>query len=305
MRWRPGSPGLREHRERVPRAAHPGVVTPGGPGGPWLCSTLVLSLFQAVVVPSGFRTRVQPHRWITIWWWNQHSSTQSLTRGRAAVGLVLGVVDLARLGGLVAPPGPLAVPVPQGDRVADPGRDRLGVPDVQRQARAAQADAELAAAQEAGQPARAGQQVHGLADDRLLDGGPGRGGVRRVRPGLPSRRSRSSSTQSRTRSSRAPGSTSPVTIGAIAASQAIASAASPSSQAPVSPPPSDAAARCPAHRARTCAVHSSCSAELPSSRSRSASEMCAQIFTGCPARSGSMPGRDQAAHASAVFLRHA
>jgi hypothetical protein len=28
-------------------------------------------LFHAVVVPSGFRTRVQPQRWITTWWWNQ------------------------------------------------------------------------------------------------------------------------------------------------------------------------------------------------------------------------------------------
>ena len=36
-------------------------------GGPWLCSTLVRSLFQAVVVPSGLSTRVQPHRWITTW----------------------------------------------------------------------------------------------------------------------------------------------------------------------------------------------------------------------------------------------
>ena len=57
---------------------------------------------------------------------------------------------------------------------------------------------------------------------------------------------------------------SPVTIGAIAASHAIASAASPSSQAPSDAPVSDAMARCAAHRARTCAVHSSCSAELPS-----------------------------------------
>ena len=40
-----------------------------GPGGwLWLCRTLVLSGFHAVVVPSGFRTRVQPHRWITTWW---------------------------------------------------------------------------------------------------------------------------------------------------------------------------------------------------------------------------------------------
>ena len=32
----------------------------------WLCSTLVWSGFRAVVVPSGFSTRVQPQRWITI-----------------------------------------------------------------------------------------------------------------------------------------------------------------------------------------------------------------------------------------------
>jgi hypothetical protein len=43
-------------------------VSPGAGGGPWLCSTFVRSLFQAVVVPSGFSTRVQPQRWITIWW---------------------------------------------------------------------------------------------------------------------------------------------------------------------------------------------------------------------------------------------
>jgi hypothetical protein len=29
---------------------------------------LVLSLFQAVVVPSGLATRVQPRRWIMTWW---------------------------------------------------------------------------------------------------------------------------------------------------------------------------------------------------------------------------------------------
>ena len=57
--------------------------------------------------------------------------------------------------------------VPQGHRVADPGRDGLGVPDVQRQARPAQPRPELLAAQEAGQPARPGQQVHGLAHGRL------------------------------------------------------------------------------------------------------------------------------------------
>ena len=52
---------------------------PARAGGPWLWSTLVLSLFQAVVVPSGLTTRVQPHRWIITWWWKLHSSTQSLT----------------------------------------------------------------------------------------------------------------------------------------------------------------------------------------------------------------------------------
>ncbi len=40
---------------------------PARAGGPWLCSILVLSLFHAVVVPSGFRTTVQPLRWISTW----------------------------------------------------------------------------------------------------------------------------------------------------------------------------------------------------------------------------------------------
>src|SRR6185437_4416751 len=48
-----------------------------------------------------------------------------LDGGRAAVGLVRGVVDLAGPGGLGAAAGPLAVPVPQQHRVADPRRDRL------------------------------------------------------------------------------------------------------------------------------------------------------------------------------------
>jgi hypothetical protein len=69
------------------------------------------------------------------------------------VGLVRGVVDLAGAGGLVAGAGPLAVPVAQQHRVADPRRDRLVVPDVQRQARPAQPRAQLPAAQEAGQAA--------------------------------------------------------------------------------------------------------------------------------------------------------
>ena len=44
----------------------PGFPGPGGyparAGGPWLCSTLVLFLFHALVVPSGLTTRVQPQR---------------------------------------------------------------------------------------------------------------------------------------------------------------------------------------------------------------------------------------------------
>src|SRR6266516_2087608 len=55
----------------------PGPPNPARAGGPWLWSTLVLSLFHAVVVPSGLSTRVQPQRWIAIWWWKLHSSTQS------------------------------------------------------------------------------------------------------------------------------------------------------------------------------------------------------------------------------------
>ena len=78
-------------------------------------------------------------------------------------------------------------------------------------------------------------------------------------------------------------------MGAIAASQAIAAAASPSGHAPSDAPVSAACARRAAHRARTCSVHSSCSAELPSIRSRSASVMWTQVLTGCPARSGSSP----------------
>src|SRR6202041_4147698 len=77
--------------------------------------------------------------------------------GVAAVGFVLDVVHLARGGGLGAAAGPAAVLVPEHHRVADPGRDRAGVPDVQRQAPAGQPRAQLAGAQEAGQPAGTGQ----------------------------------------------------------------------------------------------------------------------------------------------------
>ena len=182
-------PGNGQHRTTprpsVPWRRHPVLVPgrhpgrhPGRTGGPWLCRTFVLSLFRAVVVPSGFRTRVQPCWWITTWWWKKHSK-HAVPGGRlAAVLLVLDVVHVARRRGLVAAAGPPALAVPQGHRVTDPGRDRLGIPDIQRQARPAQPHAELPAAQEARQPARARQQVHRLADDRLLQRRPGRRGVR-------------------------------------------------------------------------------------------------------------------------------
>jgi hypothetical protein len=50
----------------------PGMLYAARAGGPWLCRVLVRAGFQAVVVPSGFRVRVQPQRWMTTWWWNQH-----------------------------------------------------------------------------------------------------------------------------------------------------------------------------------------------------------------------------------------
>jgi hypothetical protein len=99
--------------------------------------------------------------------------------GDAAAALVPQVVDLAGRGGLVAAAGPLAELVPQLDRVADRGRDVVAVPDIQGQARAGQAGAELLAAQEAGQPAGARDQGDGLADDEPFEGlaaEPGRGG---------------------------------------------------------------------------------------------------------------------------------
>ena len=44
---------------------------PGLAGGPWLRKILVPSGLRAVVVPSGAKVTVQPHWWITTWWWNQ------------------------------------------------------------------------------------------------------------------------------------------------------------------------------------------------------------------------------------------
>jgi hypothetical protein len=109
--------------------------------------------------------------------------------GLAALGLVSDVVDLTCRRRLVTPPGPLTVVVPEDDRVADRGRDGLGVADIKRQARPAQPGAELTAAQEGGETARARQEVHRLADNRSLKcfqprGGGGRGRGLRLAPSL-------------------------------------------------------------------------------------------------------------------------
>ena len=53
---RPGLPPHLQPRLMILPGGHPGRT-----GGLWLWMILVLSLFHAVVVPSGFRTTVQPH----------------------------------------------------------------------------------------------------------------------------------------------------------------------------------------------------------------------------------------------------
>jgi membrane-bound metal-dependent hydrolase YbcI (DUF457 family) len=56
--WRDAGPTLGNHL--VGRLPPSGGCYPGRAGGPWLCRIFVLSLFHAVVVPSGFSTTVQP-----------------------------------------------------------------------------------------------------------------------------------------------------------------------------------------------------------------------------------------------------
>src|SRR5215469_7383555 len=99
--------------------------------------------------------------------------------GRAAVGQVGDMMYLTGRGGLVAAAGPPAVLVPQDHRAADRGRDLRAVPDVQRQRRPGQPGAEQTGAQERGQPVGAGDQVDGLADDRVPEHLQG---LRRRRP---------------------------------------------------------------------------------------------------------------------------
>src|SRR6185437_1819495 len=131
---------------RIGWSVAPGVPGPypARAGGPWLCRTLVLFLFHALVVPSIDDQGPAPpvnHDLMV-----ERTQQDAVRHGRLpAVGLVRGVVDLAGADGLGAAAGPLAVPVPQQDRVADPRRDRLGVPDIQRQARPAQPHPQLPA----------------------------------------------------------------------------------------------------------------------------------------------------------------
>src|ERR1700691_1740163 len=83
----------------------------------------------------------------------------------ATVALVLEVMHLASRRGLITAAGPLAPAIPGLDRVADPGRDIVGIADVQGLARAAEPGTELPAAQETRQPVRTGQKGDGPADD--------------------------------------------------------------------------------------------------------------------------------------------
>ena len=150
-------------------------------------------------------------------------------------------------------------------------------------------------------PPGPGQKVDGLADDRLFQrarqGGAGRSRVS-------ARRCLSSSTHSRIRSSSASTWTSPVTTGAIAASQVTAAAASPSSQAP---PSCRSRKRPPARRP------TGPDPRDPLVLQRGAAVEHHQVgqrdvrprFDRLPGPLGQQPGRDQPPHASAVFLRHA
>src|SRR5439155_12039583 len=249
---------------------------PARAGGPWLWSTLVLSLFHAVVVPSGFTTRVQPQRWMAIWWWNGHKSTQSLTEVFPPLALCFVWCTSHAPAGWRQPPAhwqcrsrnSTALRIPAGTVSAYPmSSGRLGPPSRAHSWRRRRNDA-----------SPPGPETRSTALPITACSIAAHAAVVSV-PGPPAaspppaRRSRSSSAHSRTRSSSAATFTSPVTSGAIAASHAIPPAASPSSQAPPSLPAWDADARRAAHRSRICAVHCSCRAESPARRTTSARAM--------------------------------
>ena len=79
-------PGLTVARSR--KSVTAGRFTRCGPGAVAVQDLGAVG-FQAVVVPSGFRTRVQPQRWMHIWWWKKHNRTQSRTLGLPPLALCL------------------------------------------------------------------------------------------------------------------------------------------------------------------------------------------------------------------------
>src|SRR5580658_9231320 len=86
----------------VPRGGGPVRVADQGPAHPVNHQVMVEEADQDAIIDTGF----------------------------AAVALMPEVVHLTRRRGLITAPGPLAMPVPDLDRVADPGRDRVTEPDV-------------------------------------------------------------------------------------------------------------------------------------------------------------------------------
>ena len=169
----------------------------------------------------GKSTRVQPHRWITTWWWNQESRTQSREAGVAAVGLVLDVVDLAGGGGLVAAAGPPAPLVRRitgcGSRAGWCWRTRCPAAGSGRPAgRPAAGSARTTPAARAGHRSAALPMIACRIASRDRRGQPGL----RAAAGREGRCGsagpwRASCRQSATRSSRTPGLTSPVTTGVM------------------------------------------------------------------------------------------
>ena len=267
------------------RACRAGSL-PGAGGWSVAVQDLVLFLFHALVVPSGLTTSVQPHpvdHDLVVERAEQDAVATDVFRRRPCAWC--GAPRRPRRAGCSPRPTGSAGPAAAPRSGSPPGPSRSSRCPAAGSARPA---APPAAAAAGSWPARPGRTA-GRRPCRSRPARPPPTPAVVSGRGSPPWRSLSSSTQSRTRFSRASMLTSPVTMGAIAASQAMAPAASPSSQAPSFTPVSAACARRAAHRARTRAVHCSCSAELPCRRSRSARVMCTQVLTGCPARSGSSP----------------
>ena len=129
-----GSPGAGRRAVAVQDFGAAGVPGGGGPAG---------IQDQGPAPPVDHNLMVKPAKQNTI-----------SNAGMTAVSLVPDVVDLARRRGLMTALGPPAPLIPQDHRVADPGRDRAGVPDVERQARPGQQGAQLPGPQERREAAR-------------------------------------------------------------------------------------------------------------------------------------------------------